>query len=64
MCLLLQCGNAFVLVCNIVWICMLHVILYTHYKLGWGGGHILDLLSCVKENQNHLQRSHRIVTKV
>lgn len=38
MCLLLQCGNAFVLVCNIVWICMLHVILYTHYKLGWGGG--------------------------
>lgn len=38
MCLLLQCGNAFVLDCNTVWICMLHVILYTHYKLGRGGG--------------------------
>lgn len=38
MCLLLQCGNAFVLDCNTVWICMLHVILYTHYKLGQGGG--------------------------
>lgn len=63
MCLLLQCGNAFVLDCNTVWICMLHVLLYTHYKLG-RGGHILDLLSCVQENQNHLQRSHRIVTKV
>lgn len=37
MCLLLQCGNAFVLDCNTVWICMLHVLLYTHYKLGRGG---------------------------